>query len=87
MDKSDIYRMSLLDMAGTVKTKLISPVELIDAILQRIEKWNPRLNAYCTLTADAARERACVLECDLSFASERVALKDSYRLFERFSQD
>jgi aspartyl-tRNA(Asn)/glutamyl-tRNA(Gln) amidotransferase subunit A len=58
MDNFDICRMSLMEMADAVKTKRVSPVELIDAILQRIEKLNPRFNAYCTLTTDAAREKA-----------------------------
>jgi aspartyl-tRNA(Asn)/glutamyl-tRNA(Gln) amidotransferase subunit A len=36
----------------------VSPVEVVDAVLARIERLNPRLNAYCTITADAARAAA-----------------------------
>ena len=31
------------------------PVEVVDAVLARIERLNPTLNAYCTVTAAAAR--------------------------------
>jgi aspartyl-tRNA(Asn)/glutamyl-tRNA(Gln) amidotransferase subunit A len=50
--------MSLIEMADAVKTKRLSPVKLVDAVLQRIEKLNPRVNVFCTLTADTARGKA-----------------------------
>ena len=30
-------------------------MEVVDAVLARIERLNPTLNAYCTVTAAAAR--------------------------------
>jgi len=36
----------------------VLPVEIVDALLARIERLNPLLNAYCTLTADTARHDA-----------------------------
>ena len=62
MDNSAMARMTMVEMARAVKEKRVSPVELVDAVLQRIEKLNPRVNAYCTLTADAAREKARAAE-------------------------
>jgi aspartyl-tRNA(Asn)/glutamyl-tRNA(Gln) amidotransferase subunit A len=35
----------------------VSPVALVDAVLDRIERWRP-LNAFITVTADAARAQA-----------------------------
>jgi len=58
MDDLDICRMSLMDMAIAVRTKRVSPVELVEVVLQRMERLNPRVNAYCTLTAGAAMEKA-----------------------------
>jgi aspartyl-tRNA(Asn)/glutamyl-tRNA(Gln) amidotransferase subunit A len=37
-----------------IRTKAVSPIEVTRAVLDRIERLNPRLNAFCTLTADAA---------------------------------
>src|SRR5688500_5511451 len=43
-------------LAPLIRTKALSPVELTRAVLDRIERVNPLLNAYCTVTADAAVE-------------------------------
>ena len=58
MDNLEICRMSVLQMADAVKTKRLSPVEIVDAVLHRIEQLNPEVNAYCTLVAENARRQA-----------------------------
>jgi Asp-tRNA(Asn)/Glu-tRNA(Gln) amidotransferase A subunit family amidase len=55
---SDILELSATQMAERVRTKTISPVELVQAHLDRIAALNPRLNAYVSLRADAALENA-----------------------------
>jgi Asp-tRNA(Asn)/Glu-tRNA(Gln) amidotransferase A subunit family amidase len=52
-----VYR-SLVDMADLVRTKKISPTELIEAHMARIERMNPDLNAFVHLAFDQAREEA-----------------------------
>jgi len=54
--------MSVVDMANAVKTRKISPVELVSNILALIEKLNPKVNAYCTLAAENARKKAIEAE-------------------------
>ena len=54
--------MPAVEAAGLIAARKLSPVELLDAVLARVEKVNPRLNAYCTLVADAAREQARAAE-------------------------
>jgi Asp-tRNA(Asn)/Glu-tRNA(Gln) amidotransferase A subunit family amidase len=46
------------ELARMVRTKQISPVEIVDATLARIDRLNPRINAYCTVVADQARAAA-----------------------------
>jgi amidase len=46
------------ELAELVRLKKVSPVELVDAYAERIERLNPRLNAYLTLTLDEARAQA-----------------------------
>src|SRR5438309_6253291 len=36
----------------------VSPLELVQAVLARLERVNPRLNAYCTVAAEPALEAA-----------------------------
>ena len=58
--------MSAMKMADAVKSKILSPVELTDAVLQRIEKLNPKVNAYCTLSAESARKQAIKAEAAIA---------------------
>lgn len=49
---------SATELARLVRTRQISPVELIDAYLARIEALNPALNAFVGLDAGGARAAA-----------------------------
>ena len=42
------------ELARLIRTKALSPVEATRAVLERIERVNPVVNAFCSLTADAA---------------------------------
>ena len=58
--------MTNIDLCFTPATKLaamirrgaVSPVEMVQAVLARLERVNPRLNAYCTVAAEQALEAA-----------------------------
>ncbi len=49
---------SALQCAALIREKQLSPVELTEAILARIETLNPRLNAFCLVAHDVARRLA-----------------------------
>ena len=49
---------SALEQARLVRTGEVSPVELVECYLRRIEELNPRLNAYLTVAGDQALEAA-----------------------------
>jgi hypothetical protein len=51
---NDVTSLSLRDAAGQVRRKQISPVELTQSCLGRIERLNPALNAFITVTAESA---------------------------------
>jgi aspartyl-tRNA(Asn)/glutamyl-tRNA(Gln) amidotransferase subunit A len=46
------------ELAARIAARELSPVELMDAVLARVEEQQPRLNAFCLLRADEAREEA-----------------------------
>lgn len=52
-------------LAALVRSKQLSPVELTDAVLARIEAVDPGLNAFCLVTADVARRAAREVEIAL----------------------
>lgn len=70
---------SATELARLVRTRQISPVELIDAYLARIEALNPALNAYVGLDADRARAAAGRLhpQPDLRMSGVPVSIKSS----------
>jgi Asp-tRNA(Asn)/Glu-tRNA(Gln) amidotransferase A subunit family amidase len=46
------------ELAAAIRARRLSPVELVDAVLERIARLNPRLNAYLTVVDAGARQRA-----------------------------
>ncbi|MEP7198987.1 MAG: amidase [Chloroflexota bacterium] len=58
MTHDDLCFMPATEMAEAIRHKHVSPIEVMDAIYARIHAVNPQLNAYCTLTEDAARAAA-----------------------------
>src|ERR671930_835118 len=50
------------ELAALIRSTTVSPVEIVDAVLARIEKINPKLNAFGTVTAEAARREAKAAE-------------------------
>jgi len=53
-----IHDLSAAGIARRVREGDLSPVDVVDATLERIEARNDRTNAFVTVTADLARERA-----------------------------
>jgi aspartyl-tRNA(Asn)/glutamyl-tRNA(Gln) amidotransferase subunit A len=62
MSQDELCYWSATTMAAAIARKHVSPLEVVDAILGQIERLNPRLNAYCTVTAEQARRDARVAE-------------------------
>lgn len=60
-----------LTLARRIRTKEISPVSVVEAVLQRIEALQPTVNAFVTVTADEAREAARRAEAAV-MAGERL---------------
>jgi Asp-tRNA(Asn)/Glu-tRNA(Gln) amidotransferase A subunit family amidase len=58
----DVTRLSALAMAELVRRREISPIELIEAHLARIEKLNPKLNAFVHVDRERARRDARAAE-------------------------
>jgi amidase len=54
----ELNRCSATEQARLIRAKTISPVELLQAHLEAIERLNPEINAICTLAADSAMAAA-----------------------------
>ena len=62
MDATDLCFTPATELAAMIRSRTLSPVEIMDAVLARIEALNSRLNAYLTVDAEGAREQAKAAE-------------------------
>ncbi len=58
----DITFLSAVDMAQQIREKKISPVELVEAHLTKIERLNPKLNAFVHVAAERVQSEAHAAE-------------------------
>jgi aspartyl-tRNA(Asn)/glutamyl-tRNA(Gln) amidotransferase subunit A len=58
MNSNDISYLSVYEMRDKIETQELTSLQITEAIIQRIEKFNEKINAYCTPTFDIARESA-----------------------------
>ncbi len=58
MGANEICQMSAVDLAAQIRTRQLSPVEVVDAVLARMERLEPHLHAFCTPTPNLARAEA-----------------------------
>ena len=81
MDTDQLCNMTLI--AALIETGEISPVEVTDAQLERIERLDPQLKSYALVTADEARAAARQAEREIQAGNYRgplhgipIAVKD-----------
>src|SRR5262245_24852558 len=54
----DLSYLSIAELAGLIGQKELSPVDLAEAALARVDALNARLNAICTIRPELVREQA-----------------------------
>jgi len=81
---SDPATLAIDEARRLIAEKKLSPVELVRAYLARIERLNPRINAYITVMGDSALKQAQALEAEIAKGRSRgplhgmpIALKDN----------
>lgn len=72
----DLKFLDATALAALIKKKQISPLELINAAIEAIERINPQLNAVVTPMYDEARKTAAGPLPDAPFAGVPFLLKD-----------
>ena len=82
---TDLHGLTITEAARLIEQRRLSPVDLTQAYLDRIEAIDPQLNAYLLVTADRALAQAQAAEAELAAGRYRgpmhgipVALKDIY---------
>ena len=62
--ESDLSRVSLAEASALVRSKKISPVELTQTCLKRIEQLDGKFNAFITITGESAVTEARKAEAE-----------------------
>ena len=83
MDKAEIPFLSVAQLGSLIESREVSPVEVVESYLDRIDSLNSRLYAYLTVCSDQALQFARESERELSQGESRgplhgvpVAVKD-----------
>ena len=83
--EEELYYRSIGELAALIRSMELSPVDIVDGCLARIETLNQQLNAFITVLSDEARERAKVAEAEIKAGKWRgplhgvpVGVKDFY---------
>ena len=65
MKESELETLTIADLSPKIASRNISPVELTRLYLERIERLNPAINAYVTVTAEDALGQAQRVEREI----------------------
>ena len=74
MTTSDLHYLSASEQAKLIRDRALSPVELVRAYLDRIERYDGRLRAYITVCAEEALAQAKAAERDIASGRHRGPL-------------
>ncbi len=82
---TDLHDLSIAELAGLIAARKLSPVELTEALIQRVERFDAQTRAFITPTFDLARRQARAAEAEIAGGTSRgplhgipFALKDIY---------
>ena len=83
--ESELAYLSIEQAARLLRRREISPLDLVEAALARIERWNSSHFAFLTVLAESARRQAKRAERDIRRGSARgplhgipISLKDNF---------
>ena len=79
--ESELAFLSIEQAARLLRRAEISPVELVNAALARIERLNPSINAFVTVLGDRARKKARAAEVEFKRARRAGTAKPASPLF------
>ena len=77
---TELTSQSAAELAELMRTRAVSPVEVVEAHLRRIEELNPQLNAIVTLSPDVLEQaRAAEIAATSGDALVTLEAKPNFR--------
>jgi aspartyl-tRNA(Asn)/glutamyl-tRNA(Gln) amidotransferase subunit A len=71
---TELHDLSIAELSGLIATRKLSPVELADALIRRVEQYDAQTQAFITRTFDLARQQAREAETQIAAGTYRGAL-------------
>ena len=82
---TELHDLSIAELSTLIKARKLSPVDLVDALIQRVEDHDGQTHAFITRTFDLARKQARDAEAEIAAGKYRgplhgvpFGLKDIY---------
>ena len=73
-DSDDLAALTLSEASARISARTVTPTQLVNACLRRIEIYNPKLNAFITVLRSQALEEAKQLDAEQKAGHFRSAL-------------
>src|SRR5262245_10823634 len=74
MATTALHDLSIAELSGRIAARALSPVEVVDALIDRIETYDGQTRAFITRTFDLARRQARDAEAEIAAGRYRGAL-------------
>ena len=71
---TELHDLSLAELSSLIAARKLSPVELVDALIRRVEELDAQTRAFITPTFDLARQQARQAEGEIAAGKHRGAL-------------
>jgi aspartyl-tRNA(Asn)/glutamyl-tRNA(Gln) amidotransferase subunit A len=82
---TDLHDLSIAELSGLIAARKLSPVELVETLIRRVEQYDDQVHAFITRTFNLARQQAKQAESEIGAGTYRgplhgipFALKDIY---------
>jgi Asp-tRNA(Asn)/Glu-tRNA(Gln) amidotransferase A subunit family amidase len=71
---SELHERSIAELSGLIAARSLSPVDLVDALIRRVEDFDGQTRAFITPTFELARRQARAAEAEIASGEHRGAL-------------
>jgi aspartyl-tRNA(Asn)/glutamyl-tRNA(Gln) amidotransferase subunit A len=71
---TELHDLPIAELSGLIAARTLSPVELVEALIRRIEQYDEQTRAFITRTFDLARHQAKEAEAEIAAGKYRGAL-------------
>jgi len=71
---TELHDLPIAELSGLIAARKLSPVELVEALIRRVEQYDAQTHAFITRTFDLARRQAEEAEAEIAAGRYRGAL-------------